>query len=553
MSSAAATSMSRHFRFALGAALVAALIVFATVFRVAAQTLPQAAKAAAAAVGVIQSPGGDAGPQLPVTDPLGRQTPNGTVIGFLGSAGRGDYERAAKYLDTRLPSSRAQELAQQLKVLIDRGLTVDVDRISRNPEGSRDERVGKDRELLGTIQGEGGELRVVLVRVRLATEAPVWLFSADTLRDVPVFHEAYQPSFLERLFPAAAKEGFTTRFGLLAWLVAAGLALLAFAVARALATTLCSAARPLVRRLVADTDGRARARAFVGPIQWFTFGIILRILAGSLLTLNQRYLVGLSATLVIIAAVVWLVVMLATAFVAGLTRRLDRTGRTERIALVRLGGRLFEAAVVFIGALVLLRRVGLDVTPVLAGLGVGGIAVALASQKTLENLFGGIMVTGDSPVRIGNYCRVGSLAGTVEDIGLRSTRIRTLNRTVISIPNAEMASTSIENFGARDKMYFSHTLCLRYDTTADQLRAVLDGTRRILSADARLEPATSRVRLIKLSPSGFDVECIAYVLTPEFDIFLGVQEELLLRIMDLVASCGTTLALPSQALYVSKV
>ena len=102
-------------------------------------------------------------------------------------------------------------------------------------------------------------------------------------------------------------------------------------------------------------------------------------------------------------------------------------------------------------------------------------------------------------------------------------------------------------------MYFSHTLCLRYDTTADQLRAVLDGTRRILSADARLEPATSRVRLIKLSPSGFDVECIAYVLTPEFDIFLGVQEELLLRIMDLVASCGTTLALPSQALYVSKV
>jgi MscS family membrane protein len=544
--------MSRLPRFTLGAAMVLALMVPNILCPVAAQTLPQAAKAAAAAVGVTQPTGGNADPQPPVSDSLGRQTPNGTVIGFLSAAGRGDYERAAKYLDTRLPASRSQELAQQLKVLIDRGLTVDLDRISRNPEGARDERVGRDRELVGTIQGEAGELKVVLVRVRLANEAPVWLFSADTLRDVPAFHEAYQPSFLERLFPAAAKEGFTTRFGLLAWLVAAGLALLAFAVARALATTLCSAARPLVRRLVADNDARTRARAFVGPIQWFTFGIILRVLAGSLLTLNQRYLIGLVGTLVIITAVVWLIVVFGTAFVAGLTNRLERAGRTERIALVRLGGRLFEAAVVFVGALVFLRRVGLDVTPVLAGLGVGGIAVALASQKTLENLFGGIMVTGDSPVRIGNYCRVGSLAGTVEDIGLRSTRIRTLNRTVISIPNAEMAGTSIENFGARDKMYFAHTLSLRYETTAEQLRAVLDSTRRLLAADPRVEPATSRVRLIRFSPSGFDVECIAYVLTPEFDAFLVVQEDLLLRIVDVVASCGTALALPSQTLYVSK-
>jgi MscS family membrane protein len=231
---------------------------------------------------------------------------------------------------------------------------------------------------------------------------------------------------------------------------------------------------------------------------------------------------------------------------------LERQNTTERVALLRLGGRLLQGVAVVAGALALLQSVGINLTPVLAGLGVGGIAVALASQKTLENLFGGMMVIGDSPIRIGNFCRVGTMSGTVEDIGLRSTRIRTLGRTVISIPNADMAIQSIENFATRDKMLFNHTLTLRYETTADQLRFVLVGARRLLYQHPRVESDTARARLVRFAASGIDVELFAYLTSTEIEEFLAIQEDLLLRLMDMVEVAGTALAFPSQTAYFTR-
>ena len=93
-------------------------------------------------------------------------------------------------------------------------------------------------------------------------------------------------------------------------------------------------------------------------------------------------------------------------------------------------------------------------TAVVAGIGVGGIAVALAAQKTLENLIGGITIVSDQPIRVGDFCRVGEYQGTVQAVGLRSTRIRTLGRTVVSIPNGQLAVMNIENFSLRDKIWF---------------------------------------------------------------------------------------------------
>ena len=158
--------------------------------------------------------------------------------------------------------------------------------------------------------------------------------------------------------------------------------------------------------------------------------------------------------------------------------------------------------------------------------------MALASQKTLENLFGGMMVIGDSPIRIGNFCRVGTMTGTVEDIGLRSTRIRTFARTVISIPNADLASQSIENFAARDKILFNPVFALRYETTADQLRFVLAEIRALLYRHQQVETSSARVRLLRFAASGLEVEIFAYVTVTDYDEFLAIQEDLLLRLMD---------------------
>src|SRR5579862_3442217 len=151
-----------------------------------------------------------------------------------------------------------------------------------------------------------------------------------------------------------------------------------------------------------------------------------------------------------------------------------------------LGQRLLSAFLVVVGALAILAIIGFDLTTVLAGLGIGGIAIAFAAQKTLENLFGGISVLADEVIRVGDYCRFGDRTGTVEDISLRSTRVRTDARTELSIPNGALATMNIENFARRDKILFNPVLAIRYETTPDQLRFLLAEVRRLLYAHPKV-------------------------------------------------------------------
>jgi MscS family membrane protein len=220
--------------------------------------------------------------------------------------------------------------------------------------------------------------------------------------------------------------------------------------------------------------------------------------------------------------------------------------------MVRLINRLAKAAVVILAGLVLLYLAGIDLTAVLAGLGVGGLAIGFGAQRTIENLFGGIMVISDKPVNIGDTCRVGEYFGSVEDIGLRSTRIRTLGRTVVSIPNGQLATMSLENFTVRDRIWFHHSIGLAVQTTADQLRQVLTGIRQILRTHPQLETASARTRFIGFGRWSLDVEVFAYVLERDFAAFLAIQEELLLGIMDVIAKSGTSVAVPPRATYVDQ-
>jgi MscS family membrane protein len=487
----------------------------------------------------------------PPSDALGRQTPAGTVMGFLAAATRGDWPRATKYLDTKLLQDQAAELARQLKVLLDRGLSIDLARLSRSPEGEQDERVGRGRELVGTISTKSGKLDVLLARVQHGNEPPLWLFAPETLRGVPAAYEEYEPSSVERLLPEDITRGYGPRYRLWSWVViaasVAGALLLAWLLTRVLDLLVHGTLKLVVRGFVWE-----RWVPLFIPARWVVFGIAQLLATSYFLTVNQRYIGARIAWLIIIASLTWTAVRFLGTFVTKWTAALERQNTTERVAPVRLFGRLLQGVAVIVGALILLQSIGINLTPVLAGLGVGGIAVALASQKTLENLFGGMMVIGDSPVRIGNFCRVGTMTGTVEDIGLRSTRIRTTGRTVIAIPNADMAIQSIENFAARDKILFSHTFTLRYGTTADQLRFVLAGARTILYQHARIEPSTARVRLLRFTSTGLDVELFAYVTTTELEEFLAIQEDLLLRLMDTVEAGGTALAVPSQTTYLAR-
>jgi MscS family membrane protein len=190
---------------------------------------------------------------------------------------------------------------------------------------------------------------------------------------------------------------------------------------------------------------------------------------------------------------------------------------------------------------------GFELTAVIAGLGIGGIAFAFAAQKTIENLFGTVMVVADEVIQVGDQCQTGGIEGHVESIGLRSTQIRTLDRALVSVPNGQLAAGTIGNLARRDKFLFRHKIRLGYETTAEQLRRVLAEIGKMMLEDAKLDPATVRVRLVRFGDDSLELDAFAYVPTREEAVFLGIQEELLLRIVDVVEASGAAFSLPTVA------
>jgi MscS family membrane protein len=292
-----------------------------------------------------------------------------------------------------------------------------------------------------------------------------------------------------------------------------------------------------------------RAERFSGPIRILVFASVIWVIslfARSMLT--AAFLAYMAATLAVLGGT-WLCLRLIDTYFELRERHYTATASAEKLSLLHLGEKLLKIVVVSLGTLFIFYIAGVNLTAVIAGLGVGGIAVAFAAQKTLENLFGGITVVSDQPIRVGDFCRAGEFQGTVLAIGLRSTRIRTLARTIVSIPNGQLALMNLENFSLRDKIWFNHTFGLRYETTPEQLRYILAGIREMLYGHPKVESSSARVRFVGFGSSSLNLEVFAYVLETDYGAFLHIQEDLLLRIMDIVAGSGSGFAFPSQMTY----
>ena len=218
--------------------------------------------------------------------------------------------------------------------------------------------------------------------------------------------------------------------------------------------------------------------------------------------------------------------------------------------------RLLSGLVGIIGVAIILafagQAIGLPIVSVLAGLGIGGLAVALALRPTLENLVGGVMLYIDRPARVGDFCCFSGEMGTVEEIGIRSTRIRALDRTVITVPNAQFADMQITNLSRRDQILVDETIGLRYDTSPDFMRTFLARAREMLLAEPTVDPETVRVRFMGYDDSTLKVNVRVYIRRLDFEEFLAIREGLFLAIYDLVKEVGADFAYPSQTLYLSR-
>ena len=213
--------------------------------------------------------------------------------------------------------------------------------------------------------------------------------------------------------------------------------------------------------------------------------------------------------------------------------------------VLRVLGFVVAGFILFQGA----TNVGLPAYGVVAGLGVGGLAIALAVRPTLENFIGGIILYADRPVKVGDFCKFGDMLGTVEEIGLRSTKVRSLDRTLVTVQNSEFSQMSITNFTRRDSNLMQTTIRLRYETPPDALTGIIDNIAQMLRNDPHVDADTVRVCFRAFGTFSLDVEIWCYVMTPEWGKFLKIQEDLYLKIMQIVDAGGSSFALPSQTTY----
>jgi MscS family membrane protein len=498
--------------------------------------------------GLRPKPSVDSGPVATVSP----DSPQAMVLGFRRAARRGDWDAAAQSLAlTAAERARGAELAERLSIVLDRRLSLDPESLSGVAMGDTTDGLDPARERLGDFEGvDGRPARVRLERVRENGEWR-WRFSASTVAEVDGWYDALDGAWIRSRIPRAMQ-----RLGPLDvpwWQWTALLALLPVlaVLAWVIGRTLRMALSAVTRRTQADWDD-ALLVALSGPFRLWVAALLARPLL-ALLSLNSGVLSAVDATA---RGVAWVAF-----FWAGLraisiiqhrlstSARLASTGQTR--ALIPLAGRVLRVTFVVLAVLMALAQFGYPVGTLLAGLGIGGIAIALAAQKTVEHLFGSVSLATDRTFGVGDFVRVDGVEGTVETIGLRSTQIRTADRTVIKYPNGRLADLRIETFGERDRMRFVAPFSLDVQTPAAQVRTILADIESMLRGHPLIWPDQVLVHVLAFGDATLSCRAQCWFRTTDAVKFDDIRSEMLLGIMQVVEKHGVTLAVPTRAVRVA--
>lgn len=485
-------------------------------------------------------------------DPLHRDSPQSSVLNFLEAAHAKDYGRALRYFDLRnLPQdSRANEgagLAKQLAQVLDRDSKFDIGALSQDPEGDQKDALPPDRELVDTFVIDGQTRQVELQRIKLTSGTMVWLFSADSLPWIPKIVVATSNSVIEQHLPPVLVNFTLVDTPLWRWIALLTVAILLAIVSRWLSRFAVFLIDKVLARIAPQVAATGHVKSLIAPLQLlFPVVVFQAVLASMGVSPVLRLILERCVTALLFLGFAWLCARVVDVFIARLRVLLQTRKSTAYRTVLPLVSRVTKLLILLLVIAAILSNWGYNTSTILAGLGVGGLAVALAAQKTVENLFGGVAVISDRPVAVGDYCKFGDREGTVEDIGLRSTRIRTTDRTLVTVPNGLFSTMTIENFAPQDKMAFHIKLNLRRDTSPDQVRTLLRSIGETLAKNPKIEAGATPVRFIGIGTYSLDLEIFVYILTRNGDEYLRIQQELLLTILDQIAGAGTALALPTQ-------
>ncbi|MBC7659042.1 MAG: mechanosensitive ion channel family protein [Chitinophagaceae bacterium] len=483
-----------------------------------------------------------------------KESPRFMMKRFVEILNNSDVDTAFPYVEfpkgTGLEERRVL-IEDLIEVLNKRG-NIDIALISNNPAGNTNDNPDPNIEKIGTITGEGNNLAVTL-RYSEDKSRKGWRFSSDFMERIPDIAAAlHNNGFENKLPPQLVKHEV---FGIKAWQALGLILIIAISVLAAMiiAYILYFLMKVLARKILHVTVPSQIFMGFMTPLRLFAGLSLFRSLVLYLDTdLEFRQNLAYFEAIVLTISFCIFSLRITAAGLELWRLSYERQGKHNATAMLVPLQKLITVLIFVLGAISLMRNLGFDVTAIIAGLGIGGVAIALAGQKTVENLFGGISIIMDQPVRVGDFGKFGDTMGTIEDIGLRSTKVRTLDRTLVSIPNAEFSHMTLENFEKRDKFKWAAQLGVRQDTTSDQMRFLLMQIKELMLSHPMVYNEPARVRFTAFGDSALTIGLFAYIRASNNEENLAIVEDLNLRVLDIIRDAGTDLAYPSQTLYLQR-
>ncbi|MEP6835010.1 MAG: mechanosensitive ion channel family protein [Gemmatimonas sp.] len=476
-------------------------------------------------------------------------SPRASYEYFTRLGSDGEWDKAALYLTlTPEQSKRGAELAQRLKLVLDQRLAIVSDSLSPASAGdTTDQSLENDR--LGIIIGPSGLPEAVLMTRVDESGLARWVFAASTVNATDYWFSKLAPPWLSNRLPAGLMREGPLHVLWWQWIGLAIALPLLFVLSLGLSWLVRALLGRVAARTATDWDDQLLER-LRGPFRLWIGAIAAGPILG-ILDLNTRVSGLLDATArgLVLLALFWALLRVIRLAQDHLVSTAWTHGQSQARTLVPLLGNFLRVTLAIFALLVALSQFGYPVSSLLAGLGIGGIAIALAAQKTVEHLFGSVSLAADKAFRVGDFVRVGTLEGTVERIGLRSTSFRTHERTIVRVPNGKLAEERIETFGARDRIFFRVDLGVTYDTSPEDLTKIRAEILAHLRRQPKIWPDQIHVHVIGFGDSAIRLRVSAWFLTTEYVEFLEIRNDVLMEFMRIVERHGSSFAYPTRTVH----
>ncbi|MGL5252551.1 MAG: mechanosensitive ion channel family protein [Moraxella sp.] len=490
-------------------------------------------------------------------DTFRRDTPRGTMQGFMQALAQNDWALAINYIDVNNNKNPSATI-QSLKAALDSGGRINEQlQISNDPAGNLDDKLPPNLDKVGEINAPNtnkGSIDILLQRVKQNNGTQVWLISQQTLQQVSTLSPNAKPTLVERYVPKKWLDedikGYSVGH------IAAVIALLfaTYVLSLLISQLFFWLFRTLYLATHPDKDKRfpIDGRVVVPAAMVITGVIIKELMIVVGINLVARNVVSKLADMLSWVALAWLLLRIMDLVFKRAENYASNNNHPERLSVLNLLRKVVKVILLAIAAIVILGNLGFDLTTGIAALGIGGVALALGAQKTIENLVGSVSVVADQPVNVGDYCRFGSQEGTVEDIGIRSTRLRTTDRTVVTIPNGNFSSMSIENVSKRDMFHFSQVFYVSRDSDIDKLKEFLEQTQIYITNHPDTNSMLNQVRISGTQQDAYLVEVRCYMTVKGVMDFNQKQTEMILQIAELMQDVGLKNALPTSRVMMGK-